>query len=68
MIIHGLGVLFAWTWFIWPFVFAFCLVSAVSRAVQEAKDETPRNSQAHAFAAGLALAVMTGGFVALMAW
>lgn len=68
MIIHGLGVLFAWTWFIWPFVFAFCLVSAVSRAVQEAKDKTPRNSQAYAFAAGLALAVMTGGFVALMAW
>ena len=48
MIIHGLGVLFAWTWFIWPFVFAFCLVSAVSRAVQEAKDEIPRNSQAYA--------------------
>ena len=68
MIIYELGFWFAWTWFIWPFVFVLCLVSAVSRAVQEAKDETPHNSRAYAFAAGLALAVMTGGFVALMAW
>ena len=36
------GVLFAWTWPIWAFVFVFCLAAAIYRAVQEAGDGKTR--------------------------
>ena len=33
MVWEILGILFAWTWPIWAFVFVFCLAAAISRAV-----------------------------------
>ena len=51
MVWEILGILFAWTWPIWAFVFVFCLAAAISRAVQE--EETGR--------AGGAAGMLLGG-------
>ena len=64
MVWEILGILFAWTWPIWAFVFVFCLAAAISRAVQEAGDGKSRGSGWYAFGAALALAVILGGLEA----
>ena len=66
MVWEILGILFAWTWPIWAFVFVFCLAAAISRAVQEAGDGESRGSGWYAFGAALALAVILGGLVSLI--
>ena len=66
MVWEILGILFAWTWPIWAFVFVFCLAAAISRAVQEAGDGKSRGSGWYAFGAALALAVILGGLVSLI--
>ena len=66
MVSEILGILFAWTWPIWAFVFVFCLAAAISRAVQEAGDGKSRGSGWYAFGAALALAVILGGLVSLI--
>ena len=49
MIFPVLGIFFGWTWFIWAFVFVFCLVSAIKRSVQEASSGEDKNSAWPAF-------------------
>ena len=66
MVWEILGILFAWTWPIWAFVFVFCLAAAISRAGQEAGDGKSRGSGWYAFGAALALAVILGGLVSLI--
>lgn len=36
-LMQGIGILYYWTWFVWPFIFIFSLVYAISSLV---KDET----------------------------
>ncbi len=34
-LMQGIGVLYYWTWFIWPFVFVWSLTNAIATAVKE---------------------------------
>lgn len=34
---QGLGIFYYWTWFIWPFVFVFSLIYAITSLVQDEK-------------------------------
>ncbi len=67
MIFPVLGIFFGWTWFIWAFVFVFCLVSAIKRSVQEASSGEDKNSAWPAFWAALSFAVILGGMASLFA-
>ena len=33
-LVKFLGIIFYWTWFIWPPVFVFCLIRAIANAVR----------------------------------
>ena len=66
MVWEILGILFAWTWPIWAFVFVFCLAAAISRAVQEAGDGKSRGSGWYAFGAARARAGLLGGLGSLI--
>ena len=66
MLFQMLGTFFAWTWFIWAFVFVFCLVSAIKRSVQEAAGDQDQNSSTYAFWAALSFAVILGGMASLL--
>ena len=66
MVFQALAIFFAWTWPIWAFVFVFCLVSAISRSVQEAADGKKRNSGKMTFWAAFSLAVILGGTASLL--
>ena len=66
MVSQILAIFFAWTWPVWAFVFIFCLVSAVSRSVQEAADGQEHGSTLRTFWAALSLAVILGGTVSLL--
>ena len=60
-----LGVLFFWTWPVWAFVFVYCLVAAISDAVQEKSDGQKRKSRRYTFWAAVSFAVILGGIVSL---
>ncbi|WP_303971408.1 hypothetical protein [Sporosarcina ureae] len=36
-LMQGIGIFYYWTWFIWPFVFVFSLVYAISSLVKDDK-------------------------------
>ncbi|MFC5589476.1 hypothetical protein ACFPRA_11290 [Sporosarcina soli] len=36
-LMQGIGILYYWTWFIWPFVFVVSLVYAISSLVKDDK-------------------------------
>lgn len=65
MVFQPFAVFFAWTWFIWAFVFVFCLVSAITRSVQEAADGQDHKSGLYTALAALAFAVIVGGLASL---
>ena len=65
MLFHALGIFFAWTWFIWAFVFVFCLVGAITRGIQEAGDGQDRKSGLYTLFAALSLAVILGGMTSM---
>ena len=66
MVFEVLGIFFAWTWFLWAFVFVFCLVAAIKRAVQEAVKSQDRNAETFTFWAALSFAVILGGTASLL--
>lgn len=68
MVFKALGILFAWTWPVWAFVFVFCLVSAIARAVQARSDGQDNRATLFTFWAALALAVILGGTTSLLVW
>ncbi|BAQ08771.1 hypothetical protein MKY41_14400 [Sporosarcina sp. FSL W7-1349] len=58
-LMQGLGILYYWTWMIWPFVFVFSLVHAITSLV---KDE--RASMKPALAASVSLLMIVAGITA----
>lgn len=34
-LIKGIGIFYYWTWFIWPFVFVFSLVHAITSLIKD---------------------------------
>ena len=66
MVFKFLGIFFAWTWFIWALVFVFCLVSAITRSVQEAADGQDHKSGLYTGLAALSFAVIVGGLASLI--
>ena len=65
MVSRILGIFFAWTWPVWAFVFVFCLVSAIARAVRERSDGEDKGATLFTFWAALSLAVILGGMVSV---
>lgn len=55
-LLNWIGILFLWTWFIWPFVFVFSLVYAIASLV---KDE--KASMVPAFFASVSLLIIVAG-------
>ena len=67
MLFKVFGIFFAWTWILWAFLFVFCLVAAISRAIQEAGDGQDHKSALYTFWAALFFAVILGGLSSLFA-
>ncbi|MFD2706825.1 hypothetical protein [Salibacterium lacus] len=55
-LMQGIGTFYYWTWFIWPFVFVFSLVYAISTLV---KDDTA--SLKPAITASISLLIIVAG-------
>ncbi|RSL31509.1 hypothetical protein D7Z54_19920 [Salibacterium salarium] len=55
-LMQGIGIFYYWTWFIWPFVFVFSLVYAISSLV---KDDTA--SMKPVIAASISLLIILAG-------
>ncbi|PID04501.1 MULTISPECIES: hypothetical protein [unclassified Sporosarcina] len=55
-LMQGIGIFYYWTWFIWPFVFVFSLVYAISSLV---KDE--KTSMKPAIVASISLLIILAG-------
>ncbi len=58
-LMQGIGILYYWTWFVWPFISIFSLVYAISSLV---KDETA--SVKPILVASLSLLVIVAGITA----
>jgi hypothetical protein len=55
-VMKGIGVFYYWTWFLWPFMFVFSLIDAISSAI---KDENP--SEKSKIIAAVSLLVILAG-------
>ncbi|MFC0558410.1 hypothetical protein [Halalkalibacter alkalisediminis] len=58
-LMQGIGIFYYWTWFVWPFVFIFSLVYAISSLV---KDDTA--SIKPAIVASISLLIILAGITA----
>jgi len=54
---QGIAILYYWTWFVWPFIFVFSLLYAISSL----NDET--GSLASPFVAAVSLLIILAGVV-----
>ncbi len=66
MVFQFLGILFAWTWPIWSFVFVFSLVSAIKQAIQAPDDGEKNPALWPGVWASVSLSVILGGMVSLI--
>lgn len=55
-LMQGIGTFYYWTWFIWPFVFVFSLVYAISSLVKDDK-----TSMKPAIVASISLLIILAG-------
>ncbi|PIC57719.1 hypothetical protein CSV80_07190 [Sporosarcina sp. P12(2017)] len=55
-LMQGIGIFYFWTWFIWPFVFVFSLVYAISSLVK-----VDKTSMKPAIVASISLLIMLAG-------
>ncbi len=55
-LMQGIGIFYYWTWFIWPFVFVFSLVYAISSLVKDDK-----TSMKPAIGASISLLIILAG-------
>lgn len=58
-LMHSIAILYYWTWFIWPFIFIFSLVYAISSLV---KDENA--SMQPILVASISLLIILAGITA----
>lgn len=66
MVLEILGVLFAWSWPVWSFVFVFSLISAIKQAVQAPDDGEKNPALWPGVWASVSLSVILGGMVSLI--
>jgi len=55
-LMKGVGIFYYWTWFLWPFIFVFSFIDAISEAV---KDEDP--SEKSTIIAAVSLLIILAG-------
>lgn len=59
-LIKGLGIVYYWTWFLWPFVFVSSLVDAISLKIKDKDESTYRRS---IIIASISLLIILAGVV-----
>ncbi|WP_027626152.1 hypothetical protein [Clostridium lundense] len=58
-LMKGIGIFYYWTWFLWPFIFVFALVHAISSMIKDEKASSKNSS----IVASISLLIILAGIV-----